>query len=192
MSSPVPPLRVMDAAFSSPPRGLDATWLSPPVPPLRGMDSEVSFESLSVAWFSPVLSDVALDVRGGVGVAASPGVWTMPLATGVPVATGGSCVTGADAEAQARESNNNNPAKPNCGALTARFQASRMTSGSFLLVEFIHTIPARLRPPTAGRGVIAVVTLGVGAAVNVGTDERRECSHAKEAVVALASTSSAP
>ena len=31
-----------------------------------------------------------------------------------------------------------------------------------------------------------MVTLGVGAAVNVGTDERRECSHAKEAVVALA------
>ena len=43
-----------------------------------------------------------------------------------------------------------------------------------------------MRPRTAGRGVIAVVALGVGAAVNVGTDERRECSHAKEAVVALA------
>ena len=61
-----------------------------------------------------------------------------------------------------------------------------------MLVEFIHIIPARLRPRTASRGVIAVVTLGVGAAVNVGTDERRECSHAKEAVVALAATSSAP
>ena len=56
----------------------------------------------------------------------------------------------------------------------------------FLLVEFIHIVPTRLRPRTAGRGVIAVVALGVGAAVNVGTDERRECSHAKEAVVALA------
>ena len=37
-----------------------------------------------------------------------------------------------------------------------------------------------------------MVALGVGAAVNVGTDERREGSHAKEAVVALASTPSAP
>ena len=128
------PLSGMAGAWSSPPvpplRGMDAAWLSPLVPPLRGMDSEVSFESLTVAWISPVLSDVALDVRGGVGVAASPGVWTMPSATGVPVDTRGAGVTGADAEAQARESNNNNPAKPNCGALTARFQASRMTSGS--------------------------------------------------------------
>ena len=53
------------------------------------------------------------------------------------------------------------------------------------MVEFIRILPTRLRPRTAGRGVIAVVTLGVGAAVNVGTDERRECSYAKEAVVAL-------
>ena len=115
----------------------------------------------------------------------------MPLATGVSVDTGGSCVTGADAEAQARDSNNNNPAKPNCGAPTARFQASRMTSGSlscWLSSSILYPPATRLRPRTAGRGVIAVVALGVGAAVNVGTDERRECSHAKEAVVALAAS----
>ena len=123
-------------------------------------------------------------------VGAADGQVFLVIATKVNLFYNGSCVTGADAEAQARDSNNNNPAKPNCGAPTARFQASRMTSGSFS-VEFIHIVPARLRPRTAGRGVIAVVALGVGAAVNVGTDERRECSHAKEAVVALAATPSA-
>ena len=43
----------------------------------------------------------------------------------------GALATGA--EAQARDSNNNNPAKPNCGAPTARFHASRMTSGSLFV-----------------------------------------------------------
>ena len=114
-------------------RGMDAAWLSP-LPPLRGMDSEVSFESLTEAWISPVLSGVALDVRGG------ETHWSSRLNGGLGNAVSNRS-TGryprrwrnrlrADAEAQARESNNNNPAKPNCGALTARFHASRMTSGS--------------------------------------------------------------
>ena len=73
------------------------------------MDSEVSLESLLVAWTSLVLSGAAVDVGegvavgGGVGVAASVGVLPMPSATGVLVDTWGS---GEAAGPQARASNN--------------------------------------------------------------------------------------
>ena len=71
-----------------------------------GTDWEASFESLTVPWVSPVLTDVASSAREGVGVAASVRVWPMPSATGVLVDTLGSGLTGDAAGPQARENNN--------------------------------------------------------------------------------------
>ena len=99
-----------------------------------GMDSEVSFKLLTVAWISPVLSDVALGLGVGVGISVPSAFGLAWTATPMPGVFGGA---GVDVAAQAADTNNINPDKPSCRATAARFQILLMASGSLhCLVDF--------------------------------------------------------